>query len=159
MLSRILIATAAVALVCGAPHARAQSLATARDVAAIRSCAEKYADNVNEAEQRCIFAVFADPCTKQRGQSSQRAIACYRAEQDIWDDLLNQNLHTLDDGLDAAQKPKLAEMQRAWLADRNATCQFYADKAQGSMATEMTAACLARETARRALLLRFFRGL
>ena len=50
-------------------------------------------------------------------------------------------------------------MQRAWIEYRNTTCQFYYDKIQGTMAVDMTAACLARETARRALLLRFFQGL
>jgi uncharacterized protein YecT (DUF1311 family) len=47
-------------------------------------------------------------------------------------------------------------MQQAWIAYRDTTCNFYMDKVQGSMATPMGAACAARETARRALLLRFF---
>jgi uncharacterized protein YecT (DUF1311 family) len=47
-------------------------------------------------------------------------------------------------------------MQQAWIAYRDTTCNFYMDKIQGSMAIPMGAACAARETARRALLLRFF---
>ncbi|MFZ3309614.1 MAG: lysozyme inhibitor LprI family protein [Xanthobacteraceae bacterium] len=47
-------------------------------------------------------------------------------------------------------------MQRAWLAYRDTTCTFYQDKIQGSMAYPMQAACIARETARRAMLLDFF---
>jgi uncharacterized protein YecT (DUF1311 family) len=43
-----------------------------------------------------------------------------------------------------------------WIAYRDTTCNFYMDKIQGSMAIPMGAACAARETARRALLLRFF---
>ena len=50
-------------------------------------------------------------------------------------------------------------MQRAWMAYRDTTCQFYDDKIQGSMATAMHAACFARESARRAMLLKFFTGL
>jgi hypothetical protein len=50
-------------------------------------------------------------------------------------------------------------MQRAWMAYRDTTCQFYDDKIQGSMATAMHAACVTRESARRALLLKFFTGL
>jgi uncharacterized protein YecT (DUF1311 family) len=50
-------------------------------------------------------------------------------------------------------------MQKAWNAARDATCAFYAIKMHGSMAIPMAAACLARETARRALLLRVFTGL
>jgi uncharacterized protein YecT (DUF1311 family) len=154
-----LAATAAV-LLCGASQGFAQSPASPKDAAAIRACAGKYPDNLNEAERHCIFAIVVDPCTKRRtGQSSQGAAGCYRAEQDIWDELLNENFRALREGLDDAQKEKLRDMQRAWIEYRNTTCQFYYDKIQGTMATEMTAACLARETARRALLLKFFQGL
>ncbi|HEY2136334.1 MAG TPA: lysozyme inhibitor LprI family protein [Xanthobacteraceae bacterium] len=156
------IAALAAVLACAAaPDGAAQTAqATPKDVAAIRGCAEKYAQNVNEAERRCIFTIVGDPCTKTRlGQSSQGAASCYRIEQEIWDEILNENFRTLRDGLDDGQKDKLKEMQRAWIAYRNTTCEFYYDKIQGTMATEMTAACLARETARRALLLKFFQGL
>ena len=47
-------------------------------------------------------------------------------------------------------------MQRAWIASRDATCEFYYHKIQGSMSVPMTAACLLNETARRALLLAAF---
>jgi uncharacterized protein YecT (DUF1311 family) len=50
-------------------------------------------------------------------------------------------------------------MQRAWIAYRDTTCQFYDDKIRGSMSIVMHAACVTRETARRAMLLRFFSGL
>ena len=157
---RPVVVAALAAVLCGAPAAMAQSVATPKDAAAIRGCAQKYADNINEAERRCIFAIFVDPCTKRRsGQSSQGTAACYRAEQEIWDVLLNENYEILREALDDAQKEKARDMQRAWLEYRNTTCQFYYDKIQGTMATEMTAACLARETARRALLLKFFQGL
>lgn len=152
---------ATLAAICCAPAVGfAQAQSTPRDTAAIRACAEKYKDNVNEAERRCILTIVVDPCTKRRaGQSSHGAAECYRAEQEIWSDLLDENLRKLREDLDDGQKEKLAAMQRAWTEYRNTTCQFYDDKIHGSMATEMTAACLARETARRALLLRFFQGL
>jgi uncharacterized protein YecT (DUF1311 family) len=54
------------------------------------------------------------------------------------------------------QTAKLRAMQQAWIAYRDTTCNFYMDKVQGSMAIPMGTACAARETARRALLLRFF---
>ena len=50
-------------------------------------------------------------------------------------------------------------MQRAWIAYRDTTCNFYYDKVRGSMAIPMGTACAARETARRALLLKLFGGL
>ena len=94
------------------------------------------------------------------GSAADRKLSdCYEIEGSIWDDLLNQNYKRLLDRLDDEQTVKARAMQRAWIAYRDTTCQFYYDKIQGSMATTMTAACLARETARRALLLRFFQGL
>jgi uncharacterized protein YecT (DUF1311 family) len=156
------IAALAAIVVAGVVHTAAAQGAQAnrKDAGAIRACAEKYAENINEAERRCIFAVVVEPCTKTKvGQSSQGASACYHVEQDIWDELLNENFRVLRDGLDDAQKVKLRDMQRDWIAYRNTTCGFYYDKIQGTMANEMTAACLARETARRALLLKFFQGL
>jgi uncharacterized protein YecT (DUF1311 family) len=162
MLSRLARIAALAALAAGcAPMAAAQGIqATRKDAGAIRACAEKYAQNINEAERRCIFAIVVEPCSKTRiGQSSQGASACYHVEQDIWDELLNENFRTLRESLDDDQKEKLRQMQRDWIAYRNTTCEFYYHKIQGTMATEMTAACLARETARRALLLKFFQGL
>jgi uncharacterized protein YecT (DUF1311 family) len=156
------IAALATIVVAGAVHTAAAqgAQATRKDAAAVRACAEKYAENINEAERRCIFAIVVEPCTKTKvGQSSQGASACYHIEQDIWDELLNENFRVLRDGLDDEQKVKLRDMQRDWIAYRNTTCGFYYDKIQGTMANEMTAACLARETARRALLLKFFQGL
>ena len=47
-------------------------------------------------------------------------------------------------------------MQHAWIAYRDTTCNFYMVKINGSMAIPMGNACAARETARRALLLKFF---
>ena len=159
---RAWIAAFAAAMVgCLAHDGAAQGArATRKDASAIRACADKYAQNVNEAERRCIFAIVVEPCTKTRvGQSSQGASACYHVEQDIWDELLNENFRVLREGLDDEQKGKLRDMQRDWIAYRNTTCGFYYDKIQGTMANEMTAACLTRETARRALLLKFFQGL
>ena len=156
------IAALAAIVVAGTVHTAAAQGAQAnrKDAGAIRACAEKYAENINEAERRCIFAIVVEPCTKTKvGQSSQGASACYHVEQDICDELLNENFRVLRDGLDDAQKAKLRDMQRDWIAYRNTTCGFYYDKIQGTMANEMTAACLARETARRALLLKFFQGL
>ena len=83
----------------------------------------------------------------------------HRIEQEIWDALLNENYKELQGELDEEQKAKARDMQRAWIASRDATCEFYYHKIQGSMSVPMTAACLLNETARRALLLAAFGGL
>jgi Lysozyme inhibitor LprI len=70
--------------------------------------------------------------------------------------VLNDNYKGLLGTLDEDQAAKARAMQRAWVAYRDTTCQFYDDKIQGSMAVTMHAACVARESARRAMLLKFF---
>ncbi len=133
---------------------------TAQQVAAIRSCAEKNQDDVAEAEHRCLFNLVATPCQKTpEGQSNLGMADCFRTETMIWDDLLNDNYKKLRADIDDKQAGALRDMQRAWIASRDSTCGFYDVKINGSMAIPMREACLARETAHRALLLKFFGGL
>ena len=133
---------------------------TAQEVAAIRDCAKKNETNVDEGERQCLFNLVADPCTKTpEGSSNLGMTDCFRVEGTIWDGLLNENYKALAAELDEEQATKLRDMQRAWIAYRDTTCGFYQTKIQGSMAVPMAAACAARETARRALLLKFFSGL
>jgi len=80
---------------------------------------------------------------------------CCQIEGAIWDALLNENYRELLAALDDEQVAKARTMQRAWVAYRDTTCGFYYDKIRGSMAGFMEAACVARETARRAMLLKF----
>ncbi len=134
--------------------------ATAQEVAAIRNCASQYQDDVDEGERHCVFSLVATPCTNTREGSSNLGTAdCYRVEWSIWDNLLNENFKNLMGALDSQQTAKLRAMQQAWIAYRDSTCNFYMDKIQGSMAVPMGAACAARETARRAMLLRFFNSI
>ena len=86
MLSRLarIAALAAIAVGCvmGFAHdgAAQSARATRKDASAIRACADKHAQNINEAERRCIFAIVVEPCTKTKvGQSSQGASACPKA--------------------------------------------------------------------------------
>ena len=91
------------------------------------------------------------------GAAPDRVMAdCFRIEGVIWDDLLNENYKSLLGELDDNQTAKARAMQRAWIAYRDTTCGFYGDKIQGTMAGFMEAACVTRETARRAMLLAFF---
>jgi len=130
---------------------------TAQQTAAIRACAEKNQDDIDEGERQCLFELVATPClSTPEGQSNVGMADCFRLEAKIWDDLLNDNYKTLRDNVDAAQAAKLRDMQRAWIASRDATCGFYDVKIQGTMAIPMGAACVARETERRAMLLKFF---
>src|SRR5580692_7185690 len=148
----------ALLVVAAAVPAQAQSRKpTAREVAAIRECATKTKDDVDAAEAKCLFKLVADPCMGPVGAAPDRVMAdCFRIEGVIWDDLLNENYKSLLATLDDEQTAKARAMQRAWIAYRDTTCGFYADKIQGTMAGFMEAACATRETARRAMLLAFF---
>jgi uncharacterized protein YecT (DUF1311 family) len=131
---------------------------TATEIASIRDCATRNKDNVDEGERQCLFNLVAQHCIdKPMGAASDStSVDCYRIENLIWDGLLNDNYKALLDTLDDGQTAKARVMQRAWAAYRDTTCQFYDDKIQGSMAVAMSAACVTRESARRAMLLGFF---
>jgi uncharacterized protein YecT (DUF1311 family) len=130
---------------------------TAQEVAAVRDCATKNRDNLDAGEEQCLFKLVADPCIGPPGSLAEAATAdCYDIEGQIWDTLLNENYKTLLGTLDDEQTAKARAMQRAWIAYRDSTCQFYDDKIRGSMSIMMHAACVTRETARRAMLLDFF---
>ncbi len=130
---------------------------TAAEVIAIRNCATGDQDDLDKGEQDCLFKLVAEPCIGPAGNATGAAMAdCYRIEGTIWNDLLNANYKTMLGTLDADQTAKARAMQRAWVTYRDTTCQFYDDKIQGSMSLMMDAACVTRETARRAMLLAFF---
>jgi len=138
-------------------HAQARK-PTAQEVAAINDCAKKNKDNLDKVERQCLFNLVATPCINKAPKlASDRMMAdCYRVEDLIWNDLLNQNYKSLLATLDDDQTAKARAMQHAWIAYRDSTCQFYDDKIQGTMSTMMHAACVTRESARRAVLLDFF---
>jgi uncharacterized protein YecT (DUF1311 family) len=131
---------------------------TANEIASIRGCATRNHDNLDEGERQCLFNLVAEPCINKPPGDADKTIVvdCYRLESSIWDGLLNENYKSLLNTLDDGQAAKARAMQRAWTAYRDTTCQFYDDKIQGSMAITMHAACVARESARRAMLLGFF---
>jgi uncharacterized protein YecT (DUF1311 family) len=133
---------------------------TANEIAKVRACATKYAENLDDGERQCLFTLVADPCMG-KPEEAQKAVVldCYLIENSIWDTLLNENYKSLLETLDDQQTAKARAMQRAWTAYRDTTCQFYDDKIQGTMSATMHAACVTRESARRAMLLKFFAGL
>jgi len=154
----VLTAVLALAVCAGGAPAQAQSRKpTAREIAAIRDCAKKSEDDIDAGEGTCLFKLVAKPCMGPIGSAADRVMAdCYQIEGAIWDALLNENYKGLLAALDDEQTAKARAMQRAWISYRDTTCGFYGDKIRGSMAGFMEAACVARETARRAMLLKFF---
>ena len=102
---------------------------------------------------KCI-GIVSNPCLdSDNAKSTADMNARIDREHAVWDDILNETFRRLREKLDETQRVKLRDMQRAWLADREKTCAFYWDFYQGTMASPMAAACVNRETARRALFL------
>jgi uncharacterized protein YecT (DUF1311 family) len=124
----------------------------ARDSATIQDCVKSSGEDTAKAEV-CIGRV-ANPCLERDStRSTADQNACIDREHKVWDDILNETFRRLRDKLDETQKTKLREMQRVWIVSRDASCAFYWDFYQGTMASPMTAYCQTRETARRALFL------
>ncbi len=164
MIRRIALSALALLLVSlAATGACAQSRKpTAAEAAAIRNCAVKNQDDQNKAVQQCVAKLVAGPCIDKFGSPGTgdgQMADCYYIEASIWDALLNDNYKSLLGTLDAEQTEKARAMQRDWIASRDSTCNFFADKIQGTMAVPMTAECVAEETARRAMQLKIFGGL
>ena len=133
----------------------AQDKPAAKDVAVIEKCVKSKTGR-NWRWESCI-GVISEPCSKDEGSmSSRQVIDCYDREQAVWDDILNKSYQALLKALDADQQAKLREMQRAWIASRDKTCEFLYDYFQGTMANPMIAACKSRTTGRQALYLRGF---
>jgi uncharacterized protein YecT (DUF1311 family) len=127
---------------------------TAAEIKLVRDCAAKHPDD-GKGEEECAFKLVADPCA-EKNNSNLGTADCYRIETVIWDAILNDNYKQLMEAIDDKDdQNKLKEMQRAWIAYRDTTCDFYWYKIHGSMSVPMTAACQLRETARRAMLLAF----
>jgi uncharacterized protein YecT (DUF1311 family) len=145
-----------VAFAFAAPSAFAEpAKPAARDVAAVQSCLGSQRGKESRGE-RCI-GVLADPCLKRpTTRSTADQNACTDREHAVWDGMLNDIFRRLRDKLDDEQKDKLRDMQRAWIESRDKTCAFYYDFYQGTMASPMNAYCNVRETARRAVFLKFF---
>ena len=105
----------------------------------------------------CI-GVTSNPCIgpDEGAKRDSEVIACLADEQQHWDKVLNASFQALLKGLEPEQQTKLHEMQRIWLQSRAATCGFYYDYFDGTMANPMIANCQNRETARRAIFLKGF---
>jgi uncharacterized protein YecT (DUF1311 family) len=155
-----MVSTALLIVLAAAATAPAQAQSrkpTAREITAIRDFAAKDNEDLDAGEQQCLFKLVAEPCIGSFGSASDGKMAdCYAIEGAIWDGLLNENYKKLLATLDDEQTGKARAMQRAWIAYRDNTCQFYDDKIRGTMSIMMHAACNTRETARRAMLLDFF---
>ncbi|WP_162826836.1 lysozyme inhibitor LprI family protein [Pseudolabrys taiwanensis] len=149
---RALLVALAVATFAAGPwpaEAAQPSKFAAKDSAEIQDCIKSKPGK----EEACI-GIVSEPClNRDETKSTADMNACVDRELAVWDDILNETFRRLRDKLDAQQKEKLRDMQRAWIVSKEKTCAFYWDYFQGTMASPMAASCVNRETARRALFL------
>jgi uncharacterized protein YecT (DUF1311 family) len=76
---------------------------------------------VTEAES-CI-GIVSTPCLDdEKTKSTADMNACIDRETVVWNDILNETYRRLREKLDNEQQGKLRDMQRAWVASRDATC-------------------------------------
>ncbi len=148
------ILAAAVLLVSGLDAARADDKPDPKDAQAVATCMRAHKSPNTDA---CI-GIVANPCIgpDEGAKSSSEVMDCLTREQLVWDQMLNDSFRRMRDGLEDDQRAKLRDMQRAWIAMRDSTCNFYYDYFQGTMANPMIANCENRETARRAIFLKGF---
>jgi uncharacterized protein YecT (DUF1311 family) len=124
-----------------------------RDSAAIRDCLKSRPDR----QDSCI-GLISYPCLDdgKKMQTTADMVGCSSRERLVWNKLLDDAYRRLRGRLDTKQQAKLGDMQRAWIASREKSCNFYWDYFQGTLASPMIAACFNEETARRALFLHQF---
>ena len=125
----------------------------ARDSAAIQDCVKSATERAACSRSAASGSSPIPAPMRDNAMSTADQVACAAREHAVWDDILNETFRRLRDKLDAKQKIKLRDMQRAWVESRDRTCAFYWDYHQGTIAAPMSALCHNRETARRALFL------
>jgi uncharacterized protein YecT (DUF1311 family) len=144
---------ALIAAMFAATPAFAQDKPAPKDSAVIEKCIKaKTKVGRNWLNENCI-GVIANTCAKDDG-TDREVIDCYDRELAVWDEMLNKSYQTLLKALDSDQQDKLRDMQRAWIASRDKTCEFLYHYFGGIMANPMIAACKSRATGRQALYLR-----
>ena len=141
----------ALTVALAAPALAQNNKPDAKESATIQDCVKtKSADGTGAL---CIGLVSTPCLERDDTKSTADMVNCVSREHAVWDNILNETYRRLREKLDDTQQTKLREMQRAWVVSRDKTCDFYWDFYQGTMATPMSADCVNKETAERALFL------
>lgn len=132
------------------------------DVIMLQSCLETVRDINNDPEagerasaNECI-GIVSDACQMEasENQSTAGMVMCGSREISWWDELLNSHYISLKDALGAEEFDKLRTAQRAWLAYRDAQCEFdHFYWRDGTIRSLFSVSCQLNMTAERALAL------
>jgi len=85
-----------------------------------------------------------------KASSTTSMVECIGAEHNAQDAKLNAAYKTLMGALSPDRKKQLREAQRAWIAYRDANCEFYFDPDGGTIARLQANQCMLSMTAQRA---------
>jgi uncharacterized protein YecT (DUF1311 family) len=107
-----------------------------------------------EDPRRCVGSVAAPCLNAPEGETTLGMTQCIGMETKAWDAVLNRDYRALMGRLDEAQQEKLKTAQRAWIALRDADCDFPREFVRGSLSSVMAAECFQTHTADRVLALR-----
>ncbi len=102
----------------------------AADQAGMEQCLQSASERGARPEE-CLGFV-QDPCMEtEEGRSTAGSVACIAREHSYWDRLLNQSYGRLRENGDDLANRSLRDLQRQWLAWREARCAFEAAKYDG----------------------------
>jgi uncharacterized protein YecT (DUF1311 family) len=141
---------------CVALANKNQESSTPSDQGAEAGAAARLDRAVKEAPGLAVscIGVIADPCQSEPdGQSNLGTAQCYDREAAVWDERLNQNYKKRLDDAEPAYRDALKNMERAWIAYRDAKCGSISVGEPGSISVPETAICMLDETARQAIFL------
>lgn len=96
------------------------------------------------------FSPQYDACMDASGGTTFHMIECMTTETERQDVVLNANYRAAMAGLDESRRTALREVQRLWIAYRDANCSFFADPDGGQMALVNGNGCVLEMTAERA---------
>lgn len=150
-------------ILCAALPATAQELRF--DPAPLAACLADGGgrDCIGAAAETCMAAT-------EGGYSTAGMVGCLAAEHDWWDDALNaayRDLRAREQAIDARPEPQpgagprpsgadaIRDVQRAWIAWRDATCRYEHMQWWGGTGAAVAAnACLLQRTAEQTLMLK-----
>src|SRR5262245_4165792 len=154
---RIALAFGVLVAACSTASAQAEFEPTPDERKAIAGCLEPVIGQPELKQMAECIGIVADPCPNAPEANTFTIVACHMREQKIWDGYLNEWYGEAAKRLadDAAALTALRDAQRAWIAFRDAKCNYWEKRyAGGTFASVVTGDCMRVETGRRALEMR-----
>lgn len=105
--------------------------------------------NADVPSEPSLYSQGYNTCL-DKASSTTSMVECIGMEHDAQDAKLNTAYKTLMDSLSPDRRKQLRGAQRAWIAYRDANCEFYFDPDGGTIARLQANQCMLNMTAQRA---------